>query len=123
MPPPSRATYLLVVRDGAARLGHADSPGQAGELLCEWLEWHDLLEAQGRLRFCGAVEASRPSPREELEPVIGYLVVDAASLQEASEVAGGCPGIRHGFTVEICSPFSPSPHRLRNQDPTHFLRS
>jgi hypothetical protein len=100
-----RATYLLVVRDGAARCRHANSPGQAGELLCEWLEWHGLLEEQGKLRFCGAVEASRPCRKEALEPVIGYLLVNAASLEEASAIASGCPGITHGFTVEICRPF------------------
>lgn len=120
VPPPSRDTYLLVVRDGAAPFRHANSPGQAGKLLCEWLEWHDLLEGQGRLCFCGAVEASHPHPREEPEPVIGYLLVNAANPEEASEVASGCPGIAHGFTVEICRPFSPSPRRARSHGPTHF---
>jgi hypothetical protein len=123
IPAPARATYLLVVRDGVARFRHANSAGQAGELLREWLEWHDLLEAQGRLRFCGAVEEARPSQREEPEPVIGYLLVIASSPEEAAEVASGCPGITHGFTVEICRPFSPLPRRPRTQDPTHFPRS
>ena len=123
IPPPSRATYLLVVRDGAASFRRANSPEQAGELLCEWLEWHDLLDAQGRLRFCGAVEASRTSSKEEPGPVIGYLLVNAASPEEASKIAGSCPGITHGFAVEICRPFSPSPRWPWTQDPTHFPRS
>ena len=123
IPRPSRATYLLVVRDGAAPFRHANSPGQAGELLCEWIEWHDLLKAQGRLRFCGAVEASHTSTREKPEPVIGYLLVNAANPEEASEVASGCPGITHGFTVEICRPFSPSRRRPRTRGPSHSPRT
>lgn len=42
---------------------------------------------------------------EQQEPVIGYLLVEAINLEEATEVAHGCPGLAHGFRVEIYSPY------------------
>jgi hypothetical protein len=87
-----------------------------GSLLHEWLEWHDSLKAEGRLRFCSPVEAeSRQVSRrlepvgraeeEQREPVVGYLLIEAGSLEEATEIARGCPGLNRGFAIEIYRPF------------------
>lgn len=111
-----RVTYLLVFRDTSAGSRRQMSPAEMGRLLQEWLEWHDLLESQGRLRFRSPVEPeSQPvSTRlgevnrlavERTEPVVGYLLVDAANLEEAVEIARGCPGLERGFTVEVYRPF------------------
>jgi hypothetical protein len=88
-------------------------------LLRDWLAWHDLLQAQEKLRFRCPVESESRSVVgkrganvglrvEQKEPVVGYLLVDATNLEEATEVAGGCPGLAHGFTVEIYPPFERS---------------
>lgn len=31
----------------------------------------------------------------------GYVVIDAADLDEAARLAGGCPGLRDGTSVEV----------------------
>jgi hypothetical protein len=111
---PTRGTYLLVCRDASNRLQM--SPTEMGELLCEWLAWHDSLQAASRLRFCSPVETEscavskrlssghrfRP---EEHAPVIGYLLIEADGLEDATEVAKGCPGLNRGFEIEVYRPF------------------
>ena len=128
------APYLLVFRDASIQLQKPVPRGQAGALLHEWLDWHERLEARGRLRFCSALEpgccsvSGEPGApvsqfsTEEKEPVIGYLLVDAANLVEAADVARGCPGLAHGFTVEIYRPFELSRHRLPAASPRNFSR-
>lgn len=88
-----------------------------GSLLHEWLKWHDLLELQGRLRFRSPVESETQavsrklgpqldrSGAEQKEPVVGYLLIDAESLDEATKIARGCPGLERGFVVEVYRPF------------------
>jgi hypothetical protein len=113
----TRSPHLLVFRDASIRLRKPISPSEMGSLLHEWLEWHDLLESQGRMRFRSPVESeSQPvSSRigaqvgllsaEQKEPVVGYLLIDAVSLEEATEIARGCPGLERGFIVEVYRPF------------------
>jgi hypothetical protein len=31
----------------------------------------------------------------------GYVVINAADPDEATRLAGGCPGLRHGTSVEV----------------------
>ena len=31
----------------------------------------------------------------------GYVVISAADADEAARLAGGCPGLRHGVSVEV----------------------
>ena len=113
----TRITYLLVFRDVSIRLNGQISPTEMGSLLCEWLEWHDLLESQRRLRFRSPVESTSHAVLgklgaskgllsvEKKEPVVGYLLIDAVSLEEATEIARGCPGLTRGFMVEVYPPF------------------
>jgi hypothetical protein len=112
-----KAIYLLVFRETLIRHPKAMSPAEIGSLLLQWLEWHDQLEMQGKLRFRCPVDltsrsvsnpsgtATNSSWRERQEPMIGYLLVEAINLEEATEIAHGCPGLEHGFMVEIYSPF------------------
>lgn len=108
--------YLLVCRDASNRLLRNLSPAEIGSLLHEWLEWHDSLQAEGRLRFCSPVEddSRQVSSRldrvacareEQREPVVGYLLIDAGSLEEATGVERSCPGLNRGFAIEIYRPF------------------
>jgi len=112
-----RSPYLLVFRDASIRLRKPVSPYEIGSLLHEWLEWHELLESEGRLRFRSPVGSEsqpvssrigaqvRLSRAEQKEPVVGYLLIDAMSLEEATEIARGCPGLERGFIVEVYRPF------------------
>ena len=113
---PSRATYLLVCRDASRLLGPQLSPTEMGTLLHEWLQWHESLQASGRLRFSSPVEAesdpvcNRFLPSDQMRrdlarPLIGYLLVEAESLEDATEIARGCPGLRRGFVIEVYRPF------------------
>lgn len=109
----SRNPYLLVFRDSPAQSHAKLSQPQMGELLHEWLQWHDRLDAQGIVRFRSSVDAKSRSVfehdgtlacRNRFEPgeaIVGYLLIDAANFDEATEVARGCPGLMHGFVVEI----------------------
>src|SRR5262249_54072318 len=99
-------TYLLVFRAKTSAL-------EIGRILTRWIEWHDSLAT---MRFRSAIEPEvrriRGSfeghvplvEKEEVEPIVGYLLLDAASFDEATEIARGCPGLEHGFAVEVCRP-------------------
>jgi hypothetical protein len=113
--PPALPSYLLVFRDRFKRIRSKTSPRDIGTVLTKWIEWHDSLEAQGRIRFRGAIgsETRRiQSPSgtdrrqgEHTDPIVGYLLIGAANFEEATEIAAGCPGLQHGFAVEVCERF------------------
>jgi len=65
----------------------------------------NLFDMGGRLG-AGKVVTTEPPPDgpfvEAKELVGGYMIVSAASLEEAVEVARGCPGlVRPGSGVEV----------------------
>ena len=121
MEPESRAVspYLLVFRDCFQAARSETSPREIGTVLAKWIEWHDALAAEGKIRFCGAIgpeirrlqqpnDADRYRAEEEQRnPIVGYLLVDATNFDEATKIAAACPGLRHGFTVEVCKPIPP----------------
>lgn len=111
--------YLLVFRDCSHRDRSKTSPREEiGKVLAKWIDWHDSLEAQGKIRFRGAIGAQTRRTQgssdagryqiltQQTEPVVGYLIIDAANVDEASEIAAGCPGLEQGFSVEVCEPFA-----------------
>lgn len=113
---PTRGTYLLVCRDAASGQCSQPSSAEMGALLHEWMEWHDSLRTAGRLRFSSPVEAeshpvcNRPmslkqSGPDQRRPLVGYLLVEAESLEDASEIARGCPGLNRGFVIDVYRPF------------------
>ena len=114
------AAYLLVFRDCLRRARARTSALEIGKILIKWIEWHDSLEAQEKIRFRsaiapefrkigGALGPSAESVRQEgVEQIVGYLLVNAASFDEATEIARGCPGLEHGFSVEVWRPFFPN---------------
>jgi hypothetical protein len=113
--PPALSSYLLVFRDRFKRTRSKTSPREIGTVLTKWIEWHDSLEAQGRIRFRSAIgsETRRiQSPSgtdrrqgEHTDPIVGYLLIGAANFEEATEIAASCPGLQHGFAVEVCERF------------------
>lgn len=37
----------------------------------------------------------------------GYVVINSDNLDEATRLAGGCPGLRYGVSVEVAEVVSP----------------
>jgi hypothetical protein len=120
-PSASRTTYLLVVRDAFNLSTEAGSRHQAGALLGAWLNWHESLQARGWLRGCGAARPADRTAGEECAAIIGFLLVAGTSFAQAAEIAVGCPGLAHGFTIEIRGPFG-HPAVGTNGDPEELFQ-
>lgn len=105
--------YLCIQRD----LSTADSPesqppspAQMQEMYAQFGAWQakfkaNLVDMGGRLGD-GRLVTAQPAPDgpfvEVKELVGGYMIVAAESLDEAIEVARGCPGlVRPGSGVEV----------------------
>lgn len=114
--PAELSPYLLVFRDCLQGVRSKTSPREIGTVLNKWIEWHDSLEAHGRIRFRGAI-GPRPHriqgqfsadryrvQTEPTDPIVGYLLIGAANFEEATEIAAGCPALDHGFAVDVCEP-------------------
>lgn len=116
MEPGALSSYLLVFRD-CWRPARRNSPREIGMVLLKWIEWHDSLDSKGKIRFRGAIGQEirrvqgRPSAerysvqRAKTDPIVGYLLIQAATFDDALEIAAGCPGLDHGFAVDVCQPF------------------
>ena len=86
------------------------SPAQMQAMYAKFNEWREkfqenLTDMGGRLG-AGRLVTAQPAPDGPLvevkELVGGYMIVTAANLEEAIEVARGCPGlVRPGSGVEV----------------------
>jgi hypothetical protein len=95
---------------GGDRGGDSPSPAQMQAMYAKFTEWRqrfqdNLVDLGGRLA-AGKLVTPEPVPDGPLvevkELVGGYMIVSAASLEEAIEVARGCPGlVRPGSGVEV----------------------
>lgn len=125
MPPathPTASPFMLIFRNAGEESHRHLSPSQRQTLMQQWNEWYETLAAAGK------VEQGRPlgldgrvlsGPRgervtdgpyaEAKEAVGGYVVVLARDLDEATEMARGCPGLPIGVTVEIRPVLASSP--------------
>ena len=110
--------YLCLQRSlpGADRDAEKPSPAQMQAMYGKFNEWREkfqknLTDMGGRLG-AGRLVTTQPPPDGPLvevkELVGGYMIVSAASLEEAIEVARGCPGlVRPGSGVEVIEIHSP----------------
>jgi hypothetical protein len=115
---PAFSPYLLVFRDCLQGARSSTSPREIGTILAKWIEWHDSLDAQGKILVRGAIgpharrvqgpfgSSRSQTEAEKLTPVVGYLLIDAANFDEATEIAAGCPGLGYDFVVEVCQPLA-----------------
>jgi len=89
------ANFVLSFRGHQGRTVSADEEG-------EWGAWFgeiggsvaDFGHRVGRVRALGDGPADHSA-------LAGYVVINAADLDAAVEVARGCPGLRHGGGVEV----------------------
>ena len=102
--------YLCVQRSLPGGDGTRPSPAQMQEMYASFSAWQqkfkqNLVDMGGRLGD-GRLVTAEPVPDgpfvEIKELVGGYMIVSADSLDEAIEVARGCPGlVRPGSGVEV----------------------
>ena len=103
--------YLFIIRGGEDMSDH--SPEQMEEHMNHWQKWMGGMAEQGKfvggqplqgeaksLIERGTQVIDRPLA-EGKELVGGYLIVKAETLDEAAEMAKGCPGFEHGCSIEV----------------------
>jgi hypothetical protein len=96
------------------------SPEQMQEVLTSWMNWMGSLAAQNKIVNNGNrlslenAKTVRPNnvitdgPFMEIKEYInGYTIVTAASIDEATELAKGCPILKIGGNVEVRTVVSP----------------
>ena len=104
--------YLCLQRNlpRGQQAGEKPSPAQMQAMYAKFNDWREkfqknLTDMGGRLG-AGRLVTTQPAPDGPLvevkELVGGYMVVTAANIEEAIEVASGCPGlVRPGSGVEV----------------------
>jgi hypothetical protein len=104
--------YLCLQRalPGGDQEGDKPSPTEMQAIYAKFTEWRQkfqdsLVDLGGRLGTGRLVTAERvpDGPLIEIKELVGgYMIVSAASLEEAIEIARGCPGlVRPGSGVEV----------------------
>ena len=104
--------YLCLQRalPGGDPQGDKPSPTQMQAMYAKFTEWRqkfqdNLVDLGGRLGAVRLVTAEHvpDGPLVEVKELVGgYMIVSAASLEEAIEIARGCPGLmRPGSGVEV----------------------
>ena len=101
------AKYLLAYHGG----GMPETDEERNRVLQQWEKWfHSLGSA--------VVDAGNPVSRTNTvgnggsvsgagtNPVSGYSILEADSLEKATELAKGCPVLDGGATIEVCETFN-----------------
>jgi len=104
--------FIFVFRGGAAERPGM-SPAEMGAHVRKWYEWSDALAAKGHAprgqpldpsgrTIRGVERVVTDGPYAEMKDlVIGSMILIAASLDEAVELARGCPVFEFGGSVEV----------------------
>jgi hypothetical protein len=131
-PSVSSSPFLLLFRNAGPDVHAHLSPEQRAQLTKQWNDWYDGLAAQGKVqhgrplglqgRVVSGVGGQRvmDGPYAEAKEAIGgYFFLNVANLDEATEIAKGCPGLPLGLTVEVrpIAEFSPVLDGLRGRPP------
>ncbi len=108
------APFLLLFRNAGPETHAHLSPDERAALTRRWNDWYDGLAAQGKVQhgrplgLGGRVVSGVHEPRvvdgpfaEAKEVVGGYFFLNVANIDEATEIAKGCPGLPLGLTVEV----------------------
>lgn len=117
MSQPPTSHYLLFLRHS----GTMPSPAELAAIMAKFKIWMDGIKARGEfvatngLHFTGRVVRTHgivtDGPFAEAKEVVGgYVIVAAASLDRATEIAQACPGLEQpGMIVEV-RPIQASPN-------------
>lgn len=105
--------FLLIFRRDFSTDKVQPSPEQLQSMMKPWQDWMGSLGAQNKLVDAGnrlASEGKVVKPKnvvtngpyvEIKEAIGGYIVIRAASLEEAAEISKGCPVLTIGGNVEV----------------------
>ncbi|WP_046247207.1 YciI family protein [Hymenobacter terrenus] len=106
--------FMLIFRDDAqAEQDYANQSPEARQAeLQKWNSWIGSIAAQGRLvgaealapggkTLTAAGTVHTDGPYTEGKEIVGYLTLKAGSLEEAAQLAQGCPVFETNGTVEI----------------------
>lgn len=107
--------FVLLFRSGEADYREAmGTPERAQKSMQAWVEWIRELEAKGQLKDPGQpLERTGKVVRgdskvvtdgpytEAKDLVLGFIVVEAQDLVQATELAARCPIVHGGGSVEI----------------------
>lgn len=102
--------YLCLQRSLPGGASSQPSPAEMQAMYAKFNDWRErfqdrLVDLGGRLGAGTLVTAQPPpdGPLVEVKEMLGgYMIVSAASLDEAIEVARACPGlVRPGSGVEV----------------------
>jgi hypothetical protein len=117
------STYLFIFRETTPERYEALSREERMRALARWNAWCDELAAQGRLRAGNTLQpegrvvagtGTTDGPFAEAKEVIGgYLLLEAASLDEATEIARQCPNLPYGMVIEV-RPIAQACHLARS---------
>ncbi len=106
-----KSDFLLLFRNNA---WHQElSPGEIQRVMTDWMSWFETVVADGRCLGGQSLEHDGRVVRgedrqitdgpyaEAKESVAGYFMLRVSGIEEATEIAKGCPGLPYGATVEI----------------------
>jgi hypothetical protein len=105
-------SYMLLFWAPKQALAEPRSPEQARESGAMWHAWQEALTKAGHsvtgaqldsggCCVVGAEKAVARGPFASDHVMGGYFVVSASNLDEATDLAKGCPVLKHGGTVEV----------------------
>jgi len=90
------AKYLFVYHGG----GMAASEEERNEAMARWGAWSQEL-GDHVIDFGAPIGESRSVGGENGSRATGYSLIEASSLDEAEQLAGGCPILAAGGSVEV----------------------
>lgn len=103
--------FLLIFRNTAPTT--KPSPEQIQQIMTAWMDWMANIAAQNQLVDKGnrlsmeegktvKPDAVTDGPFTEIKEFInGYTLVKAATIEEATTIAKGCPILKVGGSVEV----------------------
>jgi len=110
--PEARSKFMLIFRGGAVAR-HDLSPSELQAHVEKWYRWSDELARQGRRNAGTALDNPGAAVRghervvtdgpyaESKDLVTGSMIFEAASLEDAIDVARTCPTYEFGGSVEV----------------------
>lgn len=75
---------------------------QTDDYMKKWMDWlgqHNLMVVGSQVK--GGKKVSQDAVTDSGSDITGYSQCEAASFEEAVEIARGCPGLAYGDSVEV----------------------
>jgi hypothetical protein len=104
--------FLMLFRNENPAGGEMPSAEQMQAVMKDWQDWIASVAAAGKFLSTNRLYSEGKSlsadgritdgPYAEVKEMIGgYLIVKAADLEEATEMAKACPNLKYGGKVEV----------------------